>query len=121
MTNFKDKGFGSTAAGPDGGTAEPILALLRGKEEWLVNRDIVDALGFANTRGNHSLSGHWGDIESILGAETKMIEPGGRSRQGKLLRAYSKKAVVLVTLRARTPNAAAFRLWLAERALQILE
>jgi prophage antirepressor-like protein len=119
MTGFKNKGFIGNAVGPVGGSAEPILALLRGHEEWLVNRDIVKALGFMDKRGNHSLAGHWGNIDAILGDETKMIEPGGRIRQGKLLRAYSKKGVILVTLRARTPNAAAFRDWLAERALEL--
>lgn len=115
-----NNGFGSKATGvTDCGSAKPLLDLLYGDQEWLINREVVEALGFVDRSGNHSLAGHWGNIDEILGAETRMIEPGGRSKQGKLLRAYSKKAVVLLAMRSRTANAAAFRDWLADRALKM--
>lgn len=122
MAGHKDKGFGPTLTGEtEGGSAEPILALLRGADDWLLNRDILPALGLTSKRGNHSITGHWrGNIDDIFGTETRMIEPVGYSKQGRLLRAYSKKALVIMALRARTPNAAAFKLWLADRALSLI-
>lgn len=105
----------------DTGTADALLALLSSQDEWIFNRAIVNALGLANKRGNHSLTAHWRDLEEYMGDDSKIVQI---EHAGSLLperRCYNKRGVIKAALRARTSNAKAFQEWAANALSDALE
>lgn len=101
--------------------ANPLVAMFQGGDDWIGNHELADALGLVNTtRGNKSVTGHYKDVLSYLGSDCSKLERqsfnGNRGTQER--RFFSRKAVVLIAMRARTVNAAAFREWLATRVVE---
>lgn len=94
----------------------PLVLLLQRPDEWISNTELAEALEFTPQSRSKAVVGHYKDLDEELGkGETmlqKRIDPKGQPR---LVRLYSKKAMVLICMRARTRNAAAFRDWLAAR------
>ncbi|WP_066477446.1 MULTISPECIES: hypothetical protein [unclassified Sphingomonas] len=99
----------------------PLIALFLNGAEWLNNREIVEALGQVNSaRRNKSVVAHWGDIDAVLGAETKLLRVVHNGVEtGRPLRVFSKTALLLIGMSARVPNADGFRRWVAERMMEI--
>ena len=68
-----------------------------------------------------SLVSYWPTLNAELGTESayrkhgRVIRDGHKGGRGTR-RVYTKKALVLIAMRARTPTADAFRHWLAENA-----
>lgn len=101
------------------GNADALIALLRRPGQWSKNSEIIKAIGWHNNRGNKSVTGHWKDLDEWLGPEDTMLAPNDGST-GHLVRHYSKRAVVLIGMRASTANGKAFRRWVADRVVDSL-
>jgi len=96
----------------------PLIALLKGDDEWIDNQTLAIALDPSNLHRRRSLVRHWPDLDDVLGPETAMRQGDlmvpWKQRGGRgIRRVYSRKALVLIAMRAQTRNAAAFRDWLA--------
>lgn len=99
----------------------PLVQLLRREDEWFSNAEILEALGYGGTK--RSLISQWPTLASQLGDDDTVVESRGvmfvdnkpQGRTGGLERKYSRKALVLIAMRAQTTNAAAFRDWVAAR------
>ena len=98
----------------------PIIQLLGSGRDWFSNTEIGTALGWINnTRASKQVAGHWPDLDATLGADdVRMYRPPAEPgcHKPREVRQFSRKALVLIAMRARTANTAAFRDWLAERA-----
>ena len=94
----------------------PLVQLLLRPEPWMSNGELATALGLVNTTRSKSVTGHWKSVTEELGKEETMFRVGdGVAASRQRVRCFSKKALVLTAMRARTINAAAFRDWLASR------
>lgn len=89
----------------------PILGLLRRPDEWFPNSEVVDAFKDPGMVRNQMPVGPTTEALEMLGSETRLEQRGSKTWR----RYYTKKAIVLMAMRARTRNARAFRDWLAER------
>lgn len=97
----------------------PILKLLQSGEDWIENVDVVVAIKGPDASPNQLPVGETVDAVGDLGEETRLIERESvNGRRGLRIRVYSKKGLVLIAMRARTLNAAAFRDWLADRMVE---
>ena len=94
----------------------PLINLLCGSSEWISNRELADALGLVNKKGNVSVSAHFPSLIDDLADDTRMLPTAVASWQTpREYRAFNKRALIMVAMRARTPSAAAFRDWMADR------
>jgi len=99
----------------------PLIALLFGEDEWIDNQMIALALDPTTTAVRPSLLAYWPTLNAELGAETafrkegRILSDGHKGGRG-IRRVYTKKALILIAMRARTHNADAFRDWLAGNA-----
>lgn len=92
----------------------PLINLLRREADWIANGELAEALGIVNTTGSKSVTGHWKDVVAQLGEGETMFRQGdGVAASRQRVRCFSKKALILIAMRARTRNAAAFRDWIA--------
>lgn len=89
--------------------------------EWFSNGEIIAALGGKGGR-HKSILAQWPTLAEQIGEEHTGIVARGtinltterRPSHGGQERVFSKKALILIGMRAQTANAAAFRDWLAE-------
>lgn len=95
-------------------SAEAILHLLTRPDEWSYNREIVDAFGIANKRGNHSLTAHWRDTDEMMGSDSMLVTTDVRGRSLAPVRGYNKRGIIKAALRARTDPAKAFQVLAAD-------
>lgn len=113
-------------ARPDGGLAQALaeggadalVEILRGPEEWISNRQIMDALGYK--KGIRPVTPMWFKYVESLGEEHSVIMKtlDARGQQRVAVRYFSKKAAILIALRVHTEAAAVFRMWLADRVVK---
>lgn len=97
----------------------PIVALVLGDREWISNREVADAIGLGNAKGNVSVQAHFpGLIEDLTGDTRLMPTPGEPWQKPRQFRAFNKRAIIHIAMRARTANSAAFRDWIAHRILE---
>jgi prophage antirepressor-like protein len=108
------------------GNAEPLKRLLLGSDRWIADRELAVALDPHLATKRKSLVVQFPRVVDLLGSEDLSFRKGGlespAERHGGKgnCRLYSKKALVLLAMHARTPNAEAFRSWLAEEAVAAL-
>ena len=101
--------------------ANPLVNLFERDSDWYSNKEIVAALGLSATRPKALIS-QWptlidqiGEDNTALAERGLMLPTSERGRRaGGLERYYTKKALVLIAMRAQTTTAAAFRDCLAE-------
>lgn len=100
----------------------PLIQLFESGSEWFSNTELLRALGYTSRK--KSLISQWPTLAAQLGedetcvAERGLMIPESRRqpRTGGLERYFSRKAIVLIAMRAQTINAAAFCDWIAEEA-----
>lgn len=100
--------------------ANPLIVLLERDAEWYTNKEVVAALGADGSR--KSIFAQWPSLAQQLGDEHTAIISRGllvptaerQGRQGGQERCFSKKALIIIGMRAQTVNAAAFRDWIAD-------
>ena len=93
----------------------PLISLMLDGRAWVPNGELASALGLVNTTRSKSVVGHWKSVIEDLGEETRLGRPDESGwRRGREMRLFSKKAVALVAMRARTATADGFRQWAAE-------
>jgi hypothetical protein len=105
--------------------ANPLVLMLRRGDHWYSNAEILAALGVGTL--NRSLVSQWPTLLDQIGANETTVQrrgwyeeaPTAQPRGGGQERYYSRKALVIIGMRAQTPNAAAFRDWLAENASDV--
>lgn len=98
----------------------PLIMLFEREGDWFSNTELLAALGYSSAK--KSLIAQWPTLAQQLGdGDTAIAERGlllGDSRRqprgGGVERYFSRKALVLIAMRAQTVNAAAFCDWLAE-------
>jgi hypothetical protein len=105
--------------------ANPLVVLLQRGDEWYSNKEINAALSLCRAGKKPGIP--MADIKRvmrIIGESESIVSSPGQvfqtsqiaaNRTGGVERFYSRKALVLLCLRANTANAAAFRDWLASR------
>lgn len=101
--------------------SNPLVLMLRREEEWYTSREVNVALqpGRVKPKGSPMASINQvlriiGEDESIISSRLGQTTTTGSVRSvGGHERFFSRKAVVLIAMRASTSNAAAFRDWLA--------
>ena len=99
--------------------ANPLVIMLNRGDEWFSNKELTAALGIS---GGRSILAQWPTLIDQIGEQETLVESrygflprGDRGNHGGLARYYSRKAVVLIAMRAQTPVAAAFRDWVGSR------
>jgi prophage antirepressor-like protein len=98
----------------------PLVIMLERGEEWFSNAEIVAALG---SPPGKSILAQWPTLAEQIGEDHTGIVARGfitptterRASHGGQERVFSKKALVIIAMRAQTANAAAFRDCVAER------
>lgn len=94
--------------------SNPLVQLLQRDEPWIANGELAEALELVSTTRSKSVTGHWKNVVGELGeGETTFRQGDGIAASRQRVRCFSKKALILIAMRARTRNAAAFRDWLA--------
>lgn len=97
----------------------PLVQLLLRPGSWVSNKELAEALGLVNTTRSKSVTGHWPNVLEELGpSETRIAKGNGAPLGRQTQRFFSKKALILTALRARTVNARGFCDWLASRVAQ---
>lgn len=102
--------------------ANPLVLMLKRGDQWYSNTEILAGLGYGGA--NRSLVSQWPTLLDQIGKTETTVEqlgwmspaPQAQPRGGGQERFYSRKALVIIAMRAQTVNAAAFRDWLAEEA-----
>lgn len=98
----------------------PLVLLVKCKEEWFPNEQVVAALGLAP--GRALLSNGTVFKRQIRDEDAAIVSRGwlvpsknvNRSNSGQM-RLLSRRAVIIAAMRTETVNAAAFRDWMADR------
>lgn len=102
--------------------SNPLIQLFERGDDWFSNSELLIALGYSTRK--KSLIAQWPTLAEQLGdTETSVAERGlatpnaaRQPRGGGVERYFSRKALVLIAMRAQTINAASFCDWLAEDA-----
>lgn len=99
----------------------PLVVMLERNDLWYTNTEMVRALGVESSRPKALIS-QWptllqqiGEDHTALVSRGWITPTGERGKQaGGQERCFSREALVVIGMRAQTPNAAAFRDWIAE-------
>ena len=97
----------------------PLIQLFEQDKEWYTNAEILEALGYGDTK--RSLISSWPTLAAQIGDDHTAITTRGlllggadrHPRSGGVERCFTRKALILIAMRAQTVNAAAFCDWLA--------
>lgn len=102
--------------------SNPLILMFERGDEWYSSSEINACIDPARADAKRSLISNWPTLRLQIGEEDTVLRgrdwilksaaPQGRT--GGLERYYSRKAVILIAMRAQSVNAAAFRDWLAE-------
>lgn len=105
--------------------SNPLILMFDRGDDWYSSTEINACIDPIRATAKRSLISNWptlgeqiGDTETVLRSRdwlTSSAQPQGRT--GGLERYYSRKAVLLIAMRAQSVNAAAFRDWLAEMVI----
>lgn len=101
-------------------TENPLILLFENNQEWYTNAEIMAALGYTDQK--RSLISQWPTLAEQIGEEHTgtisrglMVPDADRQRRGGgTERYFTRKAFVLIAMRAQTVNAAAFCDYVAE-------
>lgn len=99
--------------------ANPLVLLFERGDHWYSNTEILTALGYEPRR---SLISQWPTLAEQLGeGETAVrnrgllvIDDKRQPRTGGLERYFSRKALIIIAMRAQSANAAAFCNYIAD-------
>ena len=103
--------------------SNPLVQMFERGDDWYSNKELNTALQPGSERQRRSVVSNWPTLRNQLADEDSMVSDRHFSQStvvpqggtGGLSRYWSRKALIIIAMRAQTINAAAFRDWLAHR------